>query len=194
MKHCADQFEIDWRKAEEEWLLKEQYERNRQAQTYQWTTEALARVWALGQDDLEWWESLPRYERRRIVMLYELEQAELERRIAAWEPLCEVFHPDGSHSFYPPKPFRIPSFNSVNHMPSQQEMDEFNARVKRMADQISADWSAGRSPTVFTYDPMLASSVSLVLGKKIEAIEPPQHLRDSVPLSWRILRALEAKW
>lgn len=189
MKHSAEQFEMDWEKAEAERPFMEQWERNRQAQAEQWTTEALARVWALGTDDKEWWESLPRYERNRIVNLYELEQAELQRRIEEWSPLCDVFHPDGTHSFYPRKPFRIPPFSQVNHMPTQREMDDYAARVKVMADQLTADWSANRPASIFTYDPMLASSVSLVIGRKVEALEAPSDY--VVPLSWRIMQGLE---
>lgn len=174
-----------------EFLLREQWALNERAQAEQFTTEMYAMHWC-GIHHKEDWESLPRYERHRIVTLYKAEQADLEWAIERWRPDYEVFHPTGEHTFVPPRPFRIRDFNRVNFpVVTQRELDEFRAHAQEMADQLSADWSANRPASIHTYNPFLAAEVSRILGRKIESIYPPPEVADAVPVLWKIFTALE---
>ncbi len=184
------QAQFDFEKAEAERSLMEQWERNERAQAEQWTMEAMAMHWS-GIHHKDHWESLPRYERNRIVDLYQFEQSQLEWSQENWEPVCEVFYPDGHVEMWPQKPFKIRDFREVDNMPSREEMERFEQQVKEMADMLSADWSANRPASVMTYNPLLASAVSLRLGRKVEAIEAPRDA--DIPISWRLLTGRNKK-
>lgn len=144
----SEQFRFDWDKAESERPVMEQWARNEASQAWQFTDESLAMVWFLGVLDPEWWATFPKYQRTRIVEQYIAERALLQPG--------ELLKPYAV--LYPPV--------------SKQELDDHWERANRMAQQLSADWSANRPPSVFTYDSSIAATVSMILGRQVEAIEP----------------------
>lgn len=188
----AEQFSLDLNGESIETMLQDQWRCNMEAQAAQWTTENMARHWAGFSD--EQWAGLPRYKKASIISLYEYEQVLLEKEIAAWQPYAEVFHPGGRITQFPARPFRIRAFAEVDIRIEQAQIDDHWKRAQTMADALAADWSANRTASVFTYDPILASSVSLILGRKVEAILPecPEE-RAGLPLSWLLLHALNQK-
>lgn len=151
--HTAEQFAFDWDRAEAERPIMEQWARNQAAQAWQWTDESLAMVWFLGRLDPEWWATFPRYTRTRVVEQYVAERAAL--------PPGEPLKPYAQ--LYPPVDKAI--------------IDDHWNRANAMAQQLAADWSANRPPSIFTYDTSLASTVSMILGRRVEAIAP-RHLPD----------------
>lgn len=185
------QFTFDFQNAEAERALMDQWEANERAQAAQFTTEMYAMHYC-GIHHKEDWETLPRYERDRIVRMYKQEQADLEWAIERWEPLYELFLPDGSHRTMPPRPRCICEFSKANGLPiDKKEMDDFHARAQALANRLSADWSANRPASEHTYDPFLAAEVSLILGRKIESVYPPPEVADGVPVLWKIFTVLQ---
>lgn len=156
----AEQFTFDWQKAEVERPFMEHCARNIAADAGNWTFEAMSKSWS-GCADWDSWNALPKYGRNLIMVLYQIEQQYLNCRQEQWEQ-----NPNG------PKPFRIRSFAEVYREPAEETLSAHWARARRMAERLAADWSAQRPPSEFTYDPAIAATVSLLLGRKIEAIKP----------------------
>lgn len=133
--------------------LREQWEANRRAQAHQWTPEAMAMAWA-GITDQEWWNSLPSWERRHIQTLYDAEQIEIEftgaRRIRTYAEAVAKWSP--------------PVDPETERLAQEQ--------AERMAARLALDWSAGRKPSEYTYDPGIAARVSIILGRPVTAIKP----------------------
>lgn len=90
----------------------------------------------------EVWSQLPTYERNAIVADY----------------LAQV-----GLGIIPLPPYR--SYFSEEQFQQKMQIS------KRMADQLSADWSSNRPPSVFTCDPIIAGAISLILGRRVEAIK-----------------------
>jgi hypothetical protein len=155
-----EQFAFDWRKAEVERPFMEQWDRNVAADRHNWTPEAMARSWS-GFHDRQSWDALPKYERNLIVTLYLIEQQHLEFRQRQWDD-----KPQGQRHF------RIRQFEEVYRQPSREALEAHWGRARRMAEKLAADWSAQRPPSEFTYDPCVAATVSMFLGRKVEAIKP----------------------
>ena len=148
MKHIAEQYEIDFAKLEAERPLFERWEANRAADAHNWTMEAMAMVWFLGRSDWEEWRNLPGYTRRKVLEFYEHEQqdaAATGRRTIT--PANKIFAPWDKKSY-------------------QQEMEY----ARRIAADLFADWSVGRPSSWRTCDPILATRVSAILGRKVEAV------------------------
>jgi len=147
--HIAEQFPLplEDEKLAFELKLRDQWEANRAADAHNWTDEAMAMIYYLGQQDWETWKSLPNYTRENVVNCYKFEQSSLEwngrKNIRPYREAC------------PPV--------------GKDELKAFEERVENMAQQLAADWSANRPPSVFTYDTSLASAVSLRLGRRVEA-------------------------
>lgn len=156
----AEQFTFDWQKAEAERPFMEQWDRNIAADSGNWTNEAMARTWSRCQD-WDSWNALPKYRRNLIVALYQAEQEHLCFRQEQWKESS-----DG------PKPSRIRPFAEVYRGPSKEAIEAHWAVAHQMAERLAADWSAQRPPSEFTYDPAIAASVSMLLGRKVEAIKP----------------------
>lgn len=161
MKHIAEQFPLplDDPKAAFEFQLRQQWEKNHAADAHNWTDEAMAMVWYLGRSDWDAWKELPSYERNRIVINYQVEQqmatASNRRTIRSYREAC------------PPVPKEV--------------MDDYYARVEEMAQQLAADWSANRPPSVFTFDPMIAAGVSMRLGRRVDAVPKNQQRFEVYP-------------
>jgi hypothetical protein len=191
--HEAEQITLDLAGETLETRLQEQWRRNMEADAHNWTPEAMARSWAGIHPEV--WPSLPSYERDAIVRDYQAEQTLLDYRQESWDAHPPywywVYHPDGSvETFYRwPRPFRIPDYRTVQPVVDQKSIDDHWARAKAMADQLSADWSANRPPSVMTYDPTLASTVSAILGRKVDSVMPEDT--SGIPASWVVLHYLE---
>ena len=161
MKCIAEQFPLplDCPKAAFELQLREQFEKNRAADAHNWTDEAMAMVWYLGRQDWETWRALPSYDRNRIVINYQVEQqlaqATNQRRIRSYREAC------------PPVPKEV--------------MDAYHERIENMSQQLAADWSANRPPSVFTFDPIIAAGVSMRLGRRVDAIPKDQQSWEVYP-------------
>lgn len=188
----APQFELDLAGDSLESRLRAQYAANMARDAHNWTTEAMAMHWS-GIHHREDWERLPRYERASVIRYYEAEQEHLACLQNAWQPLYELIHPDGTAEMMPPRPFRIRSHDEVRGWKvDQTAIDQHNLLAKRMADQLAADWSAGRPSSVRTYNPFLASTVSLLLGRKVEAVLP-ENIEDRtyIPIHWIFIQAID---
>lgn len=147
--HIAEQFPLplEDEKLAFELKLRDQWEANRAADAHNWTDEAMAMVWYLGRSDWESWKSLPNYTREQVVNAYQFEQSSLEwngrKNIRSYKEACPSVCPE--------------------------VMRHFRHRVENMAQQLAADWSANRPPSIFTYDTSIASAVSCRLGRRVEA-------------------------
>ena len=130
--------------------LRDQWAANQSADAHNWTDEAMAMVWSLGVNDVESWKRLPNYTRSQILNAYRYEQESL-----AWNGRSSI------------RPY-------AEACPPADEVELARTRdfAERMAEQLSADWSANRPPSIFTYDSVIASMVSLRIGRKVEAIAP----------------------
>jgi hypothetical protein len=148
--HTVEQFEIDFVKLEAERELFERWEANRAADAHNWTEEAMAMVWYLGRSDWEDWRSLPNYTRSQVISAYQFEQERL-----TWT---------GGK--------RIRSYRAACPGVSEEVLKAMRETADNMANQLSADWSANRPPSIFTYDSIIAGMVSLKLGRRIEAVKP----------------------
>ena len=118
-------------------------------------------VWRLGISDWDLWHSLPNYERSHTIEAYRFEQADLE-----W---FNQSHPDNQKH-------RIRSYREACPGVDEEVMKDLRRRADEMAKQLSADWSANRPPSIFTYDNLVAGMVSLRLGRRIEAIKPGEGM------------------
>ena len=146
--HVAEQFEFALKERSDfERQLEERWEANERADRVKNSIEARACGWAFGFRDAEFIRSLPSYELTRVVNLYEWELAIAERF--------------GYR--------RIRSYASLE-AETLERMDWVDRIARDMAEQLSADWSVNRPPTVFTNDPAVADAVSLMIGRRIEAI------------------------
>ena len=161
MKFIADQFPLplDDPKAAFELQLRDQWAANRAADAHNWTDEAMAMVWFLGRQDFESWKSLPNYTRDQVVNAYQFEQSAL-----AW---------NGRRTIRPYREACPPVCPEV--------MADYRARVKNMAHQLAADWSADRPPSVFTYDTAIAAGVSARLGRRVDAVPKDQRKYEVYP-------------
>ena len=157
--HCAEQYEIDFVKLEAERELFERWEANRAADAHNWTEEAMAMVWRFGMQDWEQWHQLPNYEREKTVNAYRFESSELDWR--------------REHNL-PRK--RIRSYLEACPSVDPKVLDAMRRMADEMANQLSADWSANRPPSIFTYDSAIAAMVSCRLGRHIEAIKPGEGM------------------
>ncbi len=150
MKAIAEQFEIDFAKLEGDRELFERWEANRAADAHNWTEEAMAMVWYLGRPDWELWRGLPNYTREPVINSYRFEHERLtwtgEKRIRPYRDAC------------PGVPKEV--------------MAAMRETADTMANQLSADWSANRPPSVYTFDRVVAAMVSMRLGRHIEAVKP----------------------
>lgn len=150
MKYVAEQFPLplDDPKVAFEFQLREQWEKNRAADAHNWTDEAMAMVWYLGFSNWDLWNSLANYTRSQVVDAYRFEQSALEwngrKTIRPYREACPPVCPEA--------------------------MRQFRERVENMAQQLAADWSANRPPSVFTYDTSLVAAVSCRLGRRVEAV------------------------
>jgi hypothetical protein len=163
MKTISEQFEIPFDKLEAERPLFEQWERNRAADAYNWTEEAMAMTWFLGiSGDIAWetWRGLPNYTRNQVLSAYQFEQKFLEQ--------------------YPERK-RIRTYRESCPSVDAKKLESMRQNAKEMADQLSADWSAQRPPSVFTYDSIVAGMVSIILGRKIEALKPEDRIHEVYP-------------
>jgi hypothetical protein len=159
VKAIAEQFEIDFAKLEGERELFERWEANRAADAENWTEEAMAMVWYLGQSDWETWRQLPNYEREHVLVNYRLEQT-----------LATAL---GHH--------RIKSYREACPGVCKEKLKTMRAVAEEMANQLSADWSAQRPPSVFTYDPVIAGMISVRLGRRVEAIKRENQMWEVYP-------------
>lgn len=163
----AGQFALDLDGIDPETQLRAQWAKRIEADAGKWTVEAMAQRWAGVTDSAEWVE-LPGYERERIVALYKAEQAALEWEQRQWDEQPELRTG--------PRPSRIYDYATVSKFPDRESIEQHRAIAEKMAQQLAADWSANRPPSVFTYDAGIAATVTMILGRRVEAIKPSEDL------------------
>ena len=161
MKFIAEQFPLPLEDPALafELKLRDQWAANQSADAHNWTDEAMAMCWYLGQSNWDLWHSVPNYVREQIVCAYQFEQSALQwngrKTIRTYREACP------------------PVDKSV--------MEAHRERVESMAQQLSADWSANRPPSVFTYDTSIAAGVSARLGRRVEAIKKSEQMHEVYP-------------
>ncbi len=152
--HVAEQYELGLDKAPD--VNESRWDENRPRDSHNWSEEAFAMRWVLGYDGWEEWNKMPSYERARFITLYRLERV-----------LAGIDDPDCT------PPGRLRPFKDAYRPICDEAMSQVNEIALDMAAKLTADWASNRAPSVFTYSPIVASIVSNLIGKHIEAIPKP---------------------